>query len=100
LIIEIDNGDECITSNEPLGESLVNLVKYDDENFSSEGWLQVLHKNKLIDDLLSGKVTLFAEHVDETKTWNIVAKEKAKDKDDSTLEDNGLNSTTIKVHQQ
>ena len=57
----------------------------------------MLQEKKLIDDLLSGKVTLFAEHVDATTTWKIVAKEEAKDKDDSTLEDNGLNATTIKV---
>ena len=38
---KIDNGDECITTNEPLGESLVNLVKYDDENFSSECWFHM-----------------------------------------------------------
>jgi hypothetical protein len=76
---------------------LVNLVKYDDENFSSEGWLQVLHEKKLIDDLLSGKITLFVEHVDETTIGKIIAKEEEKDKDDSTLEDNGLNAATIKV---
>jgi len=39
---KIDNGYECITTNEPLGESLVNLVKYDDENFSSECWFHIL----------------------------------------------------------
>jgi hypothetical protein len=55
---EIDNGDEC--------EYLVNLVKYDDENFSSECWFQMLQEKKQIDELLSGKVTLLAEHVDET----------------------------------
>jgi hypothetical protein len=63
---EIDNGDECITANEPLGESLVNLVKYDDENFSSECWFHMLQEKKLIDDLLSGKVTLLTDQVDET----------------------------------
>ena len=76
---------------------MVNLVKYDDENFSSEGWLQVLHEKKQIDDLLSGKITLFVEHVDETTIGKITAKEEEKDKDDSTLEDNGLNAATIKV---
>ena len=76
---------------------MVNLVKYYDENFSSEGWLQMLQEKKLIDDLLSGKVTLFAEHVDETTTGKIVAKEETKDKDDSTLEDNDLNEATIRV---
>ena len=35
--------------------------------------------------------------MDETTTWNIGAKKEAKDKDDSTLEDNGLNAETIKV---
>jgi hypothetical protein len=82
---EIDNGDECIVVNESLDESLVNLVKYDDEKFSSESWLQVLQEKKVIDDLLSGKITLFAKHVDETTIGKIVAKEEEKDKDDSTL---------------
>jgi hypothetical protein len=86
---EIDNGDEC--------EYLVNLVKYDDENFSSECWFQMLHEKKLIDELLSGKVTLLAEQVDETTTRKIVAKEATKDKDESTLDENGLNVATIKV---
>jgi hypothetical protein len=56
--IEIDNGDEC--------EYLVNLVKYDDENFSSECWFQMLQEKKQINELLSGKVTLIVEQVDET----------------------------------
>jgi hypothetical protein len=94
---EIDNGDECVTVDEPLCEYLVNLVKYDDENFSSECWFQMLQEKKLIDELLSGKVTLLAEQVDETTTRKIVAKEATKDKDESTLDDNGLNAATIKV---
>jgi hypothetical protein len=65
---EIDDGDECVTIDEPLCEYLVNLVKYDDENFSSECWFQMLQEKKLIDELLSGKVTLLAEQVDETTT--------------------------------
>jgi hypothetical protein len=68
--IEIDDGDECVTVDEPLCESLVNLVKYDDENFSSEGWFQMLQEKKLVDDLLSGRVTLLADQLyekDETE---------------------------------
>ena len=86
---EIDNGYEC--------KYLVNLVKHDDEIFSGECWFQMLHEKKLIDELLSGKVTLLAEHVDETTTRKIVAKEETKEKDESTLDDNGLNAATIKV---
>jgi hypothetical protein len=42
---------------------LVNLVKYDDEKFSSEGWFQMLQEKKLVDDLLSGRVTLLADQL-------------------------------------
>jgi hypothetical protein len=65
--------------------------------FSGECWFQMLHEKKLIDELLSGKVTLLAERVDESTTRKIVEKEATKGKDESTLDDNDVNATTIKV---
>jgi hypothetical protein len=35
---EIDDGDECVTVDEPLCESLVNLVKFDENYSSHEEW--------------------------------------------------------------
>jgi hypothetical protein len=45
---KIDDGDECVT----LCESLVNLVKFDENYSSHEEWSILMHEKHLIDDLL------------------------------------------------
>jgi hypothetical protein len=52
---EIDDGDECVTVDEPLCESLVNLVKFDENYSSHEEWSILLHEKHLIDELLFGE---------------------------------------------
>jgi hypothetical protein len=52
---EIDDGDECVTVDEPLYESLVNLVKFDADYLSHEEWLILMHERHLIDELLFGE---------------------------------------------
>jgi hypothetical protein len=41
---EIDNGDECVTVDEPMCESLVNLVKFDENYSSHEEWSILMHE--------------------------------------------------------
>jgi hypothetical protein len=76
---EIDDGDECVTVDEPLCESLVNLIKFDENYSFHEEWSILLHEKHIIDELLFGeKKSSFAytnqvkdnliEHVKRLKT--------------------------------
>jgi hypothetical protein len=52
---EIDDGHECVIVDEIICESLVNLVKFDENCSSHEEWSTLLHEKHIIDDLLFGE---------------------------------------------
>ena len=64
---EIDDGDECVTVDEPLCESLVNLVKFDENYSSHEEWSILMHEKHLIDELLFGEKKISFAYTNQVK---------------------------------
>jgi hypothetical protein len=79
---EIDDGDECVTIDEAPCESLVNLVKFDENYSSHEEWSNLLHEKHIIDELLFGEKTNSFAYTNQVKDNLFVVIELGKEVED------------------
>ena len=97
--IAAENGDcvDSLGSGTERENDIIEVAMINEEIDTKIKFSDLVNSTEIDNRDECGKVTLLAEQVDETTTRKIVAKEATKGKDESTLDDNDVNATTIKV---